>query len=228
MLTPAAGGEPGSLTAYYNGIRIGTVETHRNVSDFGENLAAYIGKSSYNDPFYKGGVKDVRVYTRALSDEEVAAQFREVTENRLLLHYDFESVENGCDSGCFPAAEMTASSADRAQWPETANCIFRGGAAGSDAAYVELPRGMFDNQDTLTVSLWLKNETDKGNYSAMYFGTDAHNALLAVEPGHGPQVWSSLLLPKAALTVNMAFHRRTGQTVSWDRLLREIMICIQR
>lgn len=182
VLTPSAGGEPGSLTAYYNGIRIGTVETHRNVSDFGDNLAAYIGKSSYNDPFYKGGVKDVRVYTRALSDEEVAAQFREGTEDRLLLHYDFESVENGV------IPDISGSGNDgviRGQGAVAGNgeLYFPGGAAGSDAAYVELPRGMFDNQDTLTISLWLKNETDKGNYAAMYFGTDATSHYWLLNPG---------------------------------------------
>ena len=67
--------EPGSLTAYYNGTKIGTVKTNRTVSEFGQNLVAYIGKSSYHDMFYKGGVKDVKVYTRALSEQEVSARW---------------------------------------------------------------------------------------------------------------------------------------------------------
>ncbi|MDD3080245.1 MAG: family 43 glycosylhydrolase [Paludibacter sp.] len=46
-----------------------------------------------------------------------------------------------------------------------------GGASGSSAGYVQLPTGMFDNQDTLTISVWLKNETGSGNYAAMFFGT---------------------------------------------------------
>lgn len=46
-----------------------------------------------------------------------------------------------------------------------------GGAAGSSAAYVSIPGGVFENRDTLTISAWLKNDTGKGDYSAMYFGT---------------------------------------------------------
>lgn len=46
-----------------------------------------------------------------------------------------------------------------------------GGAAGSTAAYVSLPGRLFENRDTLTITTWLKNETGKDNYSAMYFGT---------------------------------------------------------
>ena len=30
---------------------------------------------------------------------------------------------------------------------------------------------MFDGQDTLTISAWLKNETAAGNYAAMFFGS---------------------------------------------------------
>ena len=64
--------QPGSITAYYNGVKLGTVETDRNVSDFGEDLVAYIGKSSYHDPFYKGGVDNVTIDTKAYTDAQVA------------------------------------------------------------------------------------------------------------------------------------------------------------
>ncbi len=46
-----------------------------------------------------------------------------------------------------------------------------GGASGASAAYVQLPTGMFDGQDTLSISIWLKNKTGSGNYAAMFFGT---------------------------------------------------------
>ena len=46
-----------------------------------------------------------------------------------------------------------------------------GGAAGSTAAYVELPGTIFEGQDTLTINVWLKNQTGAGNYAGMYFGT---------------------------------------------------------
>ena len=45
-----------------------------------------------------------------------------------------------------------------------------GGAANSGAGYVELPASLFENQDELTISAWIKNDTGSGNYAAMYFG----------------------------------------------------------
>ena len=50
-----------------------------------------------------------------------------------------------------------------------------GGASGSDAAYVELPKGMFDGKNTVTISAWLKNQTGSGNYAAMFFGNDKNS-----------------------------------------------------
>ncbi|MDD2972507.1 MAG: family 43 glycosylhydrolase, partial [Lachnospiraceae bacterium] len=58
-----------------------------------------------------------------------------------------------------------------------------GGSSGSDAAYVELPTGLFDGQDTLTISAWLQNNTGSGDFSAMYFGTEAGSN------GFPPQYW---------------------------------------
>jgi len=63
--------EPNQITAYYNGVKIGTVAVSRKVSDFGENLVAYLGKSSYPDILLKGSFKDVKVYTAALTEDQV-------------------------------------------------------------------------------------------------------------------------------------------------------------
>jgi GH43 family beta-xylosidase len=46
-----------------------------------------------------------------------------------------------------------------------------GGSASSGAAYVELPTGLVDGQDTLTVSAWLRNQKGSGNYAALYLGS---------------------------------------------------------
>ena len=67
--------QTGSITAYYNGDLIGTVATTRNVSQFGSNLVAYLGKSSYPDAFYKGGIRDVKVYTTARSAAEISGEY---------------------------------------------------------------------------------------------------------------------------------------------------------
>ena len=67
--------EPGKITGYLNGQLIGSVPTTRTVSQFGSNLVAYLGKSSYPDAFYKGGIRDVKVYTTARTAAEIAGEY---------------------------------------------------------------------------------------------------------------------------------------------------------
>lgn len=64
---------PTSITAYLGETKIGTVATTRTVADFGSGLVAYIGRSSYPDRVWKGGVRDVAIFDSALSDDDVKA-----------------------------------------------------------------------------------------------------------------------------------------------------------
>lgn len=56
----------------------------------------------------------------------------------------------------------------------------------SSTNYAELPQGMLDGKNTLTISVWLKNRTGMGNYAAMSFcsptegGADSPNYWLFV------------------------------------------------
>lgn len=61
-----------SITSYMNGQKVGTSKLNRKFSDFGNNLAAYIGKSSYPDVTYTGFVREVTVYREAKTETEVA------------------------------------------------------------------------------------------------------------------------------------------------------------
>ncbi|TDN91729.1 family 43 glycosylhydrolase [Microbacterium sp. BK668] len=63
---------PTSISGYYNGALVGTVATTRTISQFGTGLVGYIGRSSYPDIFYKGGVDDVIVSTSAYSAGQIA------------------------------------------------------------------------------------------------------------------------------------------------------------
>ncbi|CAD6011226.1 family 43 glycosylhydrolase [Agreia sp. COWG] len=67
--------EPTRITGYLDGKKIGSVPTTRTVSQFGSNLLSFIGKSSYADDLYKGGVRDVKVWTAALDDASIAAEY---------------------------------------------------------------------------------------------------------------------------------------------------------
>ncbi len=48
------------------------------------------------------------------------------------------------------------------------------GGTNSNTNYVKLPDGLFDQQDHVTISTWLKSNTSSGNYSALFFGTPAN------------------------------------------------------
>ena len=63
---------PTSISGYYNGSLVGEVPTARTVSQFGTGLVGYIGRSSYADPLYKGGVDDVIVSTSRYTPAQVA------------------------------------------------------------------------------------------------------------------------------------------------------------
>lgn len=63
---------PKELTMYMDGEEIGTVTHSKKLTDFGEEIVAYIGKSSYAaDPSFTGFVSNVRIYNRELEKEEI-------------------------------------------------------------------------------------------------------------------------------------------------------------
>ncbi len=64
-----------SITAYYNGQLVGTQEVKRTISDFGDDLVSYLGKSSYDDPPYAGFIKEVKVYDKELTADEIKAEY---------------------------------------------------------------------------------------------------------------------------------------------------------
>ncbi len=64
------------MSTYFNGELVGTQKIRRNISDFGENIAVYLGKSSYNDPTYSGFIKELKVFDRALTEDEIKAEYK--------------------------------------------------------------------------------------------------------------------------------------------------------
>lgn len=139
-------------------------------SDMGQNLLAYLGKSFYEeDGNFKGSFDNVEVYNYAMTRQEITGGEEEETAG-MIAEYDFSQTDGTTvtdQSGTGNDAQIKGSGYTIDG--ETLN--LPGGAYGSNAAYVELPTGMFDGQDTLSISLWLKNETGAGNYAAMFFGT---------------------------------------------------------
>lgn len=71
---------PDSITGYFNGKKVGTSKLNMKFSDFGNDLAAYIGKSSYPDVTWTGFVREVQVYQDAKTDTEVAQIYESTKE----------------------------------------------------------------------------------------------------------------------------------------------------
>ena len=69
-----------SITGYFNGKKVGTSTLNMKFSDFGKDLAAYIGKSSYPDVTYTGFVREVQVYQGAKTDAEVTELYQSTKE----------------------------------------------------------------------------------------------------------------------------------------------------
>ncbi|MDD3413788.1 MAG: family 43 glycosylhydrolase [Lachnospiraceae bacterium] len=65
------------IIGYLDGNEVKRVAKSRNISDFGTELKSYIGKSEYSDKFYAGAVKEVKVYTGALGEDEIKALYNE-------------------------------------------------------------------------------------------------------------------------------------------------------
>ena len=67
---------PTTMTLYKDGVQISRKEGLNNsVYTLGTSLTSYLGKSFYNDPYFKGYYDNVKVYNRALSETEIANEF---------------------------------------------------------------------------------------------------------------------------------------------------------
>jgi len=85
-----------TLTGYLDGVKLGTTELAREVSDFGTGLKAHIGRSQYlNDSMYEGSFRDLRIYNKALDDADVKAVYDAgVNHNKLLEDKEALSIGN--------------------------------------------------------------------------------------------------------------------------------------
>ncbi|MFB6317463.1 LamG-like jellyroll fold domain-containing protein [Saccharicrinis sp. FJH54] len=61
------------MSLYLDNVLVDKNSFVRSVSDLGTTLKAYLGKSFYSDPYFKGYFDNVRVYNRAFSAEEIAS-----------------------------------------------------------------------------------------------------------------------------------------------------------
>ena len=90
-------------------------------------------------------------------------QAEEKNTNKMLVHYDFNEL-NGDVAEEAVIKDISGNGHDAVAkgsglTAEEGILSFPGGNYGSDAGFVELPKGLFDGKTDLTVSIWMKNET---------------------------------------------------------------------
>ena len=88
-------------------------------------------------------------------------------DESLLAHYPLETdvkdvSGNGKDASITDGASGVDFSGD---------ALNLAGGARSTGNYVTLPDGLFDRQDTVTVSLWISNHGNQTNTAAFFFGS---------------------------------------------------------
>ncbi len=173
-----------TLSTYYNGTKIGTETTGIRLADLGTDLDAFIGKSHYPDIFYKGGVRDVRIYNGALNEQRVAELYNETKfSGNLLAHYDFSTVqtdENGmvADQTVIQDVSGNGNSATlyKGNSAENTNATVEGdiltfaGTTVDDTPYLQLPDNLNVGKKAMTVSMWLGSQRRDYASAAWYAG----------------------------------------------------------
>ncbi|MEV8272172.1 immunoglobulin-like domain-containing protein [Microbacterium sp. NPDC077184] len=82
LYTTVIDGTSGQLRSYLNGQPVVTSAIARDVSSFGNQVVAYLARSTYNDPHWAGDVDDFAVYGSAMSATDVAAMYQSEAVDR--------------------------------------------------------------------------------------------------------------------------------------------------
>ncbi|MCI8491346.1 MAG: hypothetical protein HFJ04_14115 [Lachnospiraceae bacterium] len=153
--------KPDKIIGYYNGEKASEADKVKTTTDFGEELVAFIGRSSYNDKFYKGGVYGVKVYNKALTQDEI---WDEYYGNYPSAANPFESVKSGlketmlgenesADSVMKPLSFPTEKNKVSLAWTSSNTAVISAnGAVGMEGNTVITVTGTYDGKEVFTDS----------------------------------------------------------------------------
>lgn len=155
---------PTSITGYYNGAQVGSVPTSRTVTQFGNDLVGYIGRSTYNDPFFRGSVDDVIVSTTAYDAAQVADLYHlsERTtpeQTRAALSADADAVSLPAETITDLTLPASGPNRSRVTWTSSNPAVL-----GADGRVTRPAAGAFDATVTLTGRFSLGTETVARDY----------------------------------------------------------------
>ena len=152
-----------NMKMYINGaLAAENANTEINVSDMGTNMLSYLGKSLYDgDGYFRGCFDNFAVYDKALSASEIAEISGESISAVPIMRYTFE------DNTALPDFYGNAQTVYDNNKKSKVLSI-----DGSNGTYAELPRGLLDGRDKMTIMFDIKASSNSGNYFTFAFGQD--------------------------------------------------------
>lgn len=112
--------------------------------------------------------------------EEKESEKEQEQDTGLLAQYTFQDLSGSISSGT-TVKDQTGNENDATIYGSGATVTRQaldlpGGSSSSSAAYVDIPTQMYEEHEELTISLWLQNDTGKGNYAGMFLGTGKNSS----------------------------------------------------
>lgn len=171
----------------------------------GESSIIQIGKAQWGSgEYYNGLIDEFSIYDYVMDESEIKKLYadsikgEEVADPMMLAHYTFDDIaiydgnaskiDRGkvSDGAVVPnTSEATAGKdydavivGDGASLRAGGSSLeLPGGNADSNSAYVQIPSGMFTDEngkmrDTLSINIWMQNLSNSGNWTGFYVGTD--------------------------------------------------------
>lgn len=200
---------PTSITGYLDDELIGTVTTSRTVADFGTDLLGYLGRSSYGDIFYQGGIRDVAIFSGELTESDVAEIYGEaVTDEQSVANaiaaLDLPNVDDVRGNITLPTSGSDGTSIEWASADEgviTASGEVTRPAAGEEPVSVQLTatvsKGMASDTKVFDAVVQpLPGDLDFEGYFMPYFAgestTVGEEMYFSVSEGNDPRSWERL------------------------------------
>ena len=152
-----------TLKLYVDGTKVSeNNDTGIKVSDLGNDLKSYFGKSLYDgDGWYNGCFDNFEVYDRALTDEEVEETYEKNVASNPDLRYTFE------DGTTKPTMYGNASAVYDDERKSKVLSL-----DGTSNTYAQIPTGYFDGKDKMTVMFDVKSINNSGNFFTYTIGKD--------------------------------------------------------
>jgi hypothetical protein len=182
-----------TATMYINGVVVGTNATITNRASLYSSTQNYLGRSQFADPRFNGAYDDFKLYSRALSADEVGVlsglEAGTVDPTGLRVAYDFDqsntltvadssgNVNDAGDAG----QDMSGNAGGLSS---TAGHIRQAVTLDGNQGYLRLPNAVASTLTDFTIAAWINNISNR-NWARLFdFGIDT-NTYMMLTPHSG-------------------------------------------